>query len=102
MVRKLTSLPASTIGIRDRGRLEPGLVADIAVFDASTVTDRATWEDAAALATGVEHVFLGGQPAVTDGRPVNLRLGRVLRRGRRDRREQHGEQDRRDGHGPHG
>jgi N-acyl-D-amino-acid deacylase len=82
-VRKLTSLPASTIGLRDRGRIEAGLVADIAAFDAQTVTDNATWEDASALASGVEHVLIGGEPAVERGRPVNLRLGRVLRRPRR-------------------
>lgn len=79
-VRKLTSLPASTIGLRDRGRIEPGLVADLAVFDAAAVTDHATWEDASALASGVEHVFIGGAFAVERGRTVNLRLGRVLRR----------------------
>jgi N-acyl-D-amino-acid deacylase len=82
-VRKLTSLPASTIGLRDRGRIEPGLVADLAAFDAQTVTDNATWEHASALASGVEHVLIGGEPAVERGRPVNLRLGRVLRRPQR-------------------
>jgi len=50
------------------------------VFDAQDVTDNATWEDASALAAGVEHVLIGGAFAVERGRAVNLRLGRVLRR----------------------
>jgi N-acyl-D-aspartate/D-glutamate deacylase len=79
-VRKLTSLPAATIGLTDRGRVAPGFVADLVLFDASAVTDNATWERPAALATGVEHVLIGGSFAIEHGRPANLRLGRVLRR----------------------
>jgi N-acyl-D-amino-acid deacylase len=80
-VRKMTSLAADTIGLRDRGRIRAGLVADLAVFDPSTVADRATWESPAELAVGVEHVLLGGRFAIEGGRPVDLRLGRVIRRG---------------------
>jgi N-acyl-D-aspartate/D-glutamate deacylase len=79
-VRKMTGLPARIIGIADRGRVAPGLVADLVVFDPATVQDRATWQDPAAPATGVEHVFIGGTRAVAAGRPVDLHLGRVLRR----------------------
>jgi N-acyl-D-aspartate/D-glutamate deacylase len=79
-VRKMTSLPASTIGVTDRGRIAPGLVADLVLFDPVAVTDRATWQEPAALASGVEHVLLGGRFAIENGRPVNLRLGGVLRR----------------------
>ena len=76
----MTSLPATTIGLTDRGRVAQGLVADLVVFDPSSVTDRATWEQPAALATGIEHVLIGGEFAIEGGRPANLRLGRVLRR----------------------
>ncbi len=79
-VRKLTSLPARTIGLADRGRIAPGLVADLVVFDPATITDNATWDQPAALATGVEAVLLGGRFALDRGRAVDLRLGRVLRR----------------------
>jgi N-acyl-D-aspartate/D-glutamate deacylase len=79
-VRKMTSLPASTIGVSDRGRVAAGLVADLVLFDPGTVLDRATWQEPAALASGVEHVLLAGEFAIAAGRPVNLRLGRVLRR----------------------
>jgi len=81
-IRKMTSLPAATIGIADRGRIAPGLVADLVLFDPATVVDRATWEAPAALAAGVEHVLIGGAFAVEAGRPVDLRLGRVVRRPR--------------------
>jgi N-acyl-D-aspartate/D-glutamate deacylase len=79
-IRKMTSLPAFTIGLSDRGRVAPGLVADLVLFDRATVADRATWAEPSALATGVEHVLLGGAFAIEAGRPVNLRLGRVIRR----------------------
>jgi N-acyl-D-amino-acid deacylase len=81
-VRKMTSGAASIIGLADRGRVAPGLVADLAVFDPATVADRATWSEPAAIAVGVEHVLLGGAFAVRAGRPEDLRLGRVIRRPR--------------------
>jgi N-acyl-D-amino-acid deacylase len=79
-IRKMTSLPAATIGLTDRGRVEPGFVADLLVFDPTTVTDNATWDRPAALATGIQSVLLGGQFAIDGGRLANLRLGRVIRR----------------------
>jgi N-acyl-D-amino-acid deacylase len=79
-VRKMTSLPATTIGVADRGRVAEGFVADLVLFDPTTVMDRATWQQPAAPATGVEHVLIGGQFAVEQARPADLHLGRVLRR----------------------
>ncbi len=79
-VRKMTSLPAATIGLGDRARVAAGFAADLVLFDPTSVTDNATWETPAALATGIEHVLIGGAFAVQNGRPANLRLGRVLRR----------------------
>ena len=57
-------------------------MADLALFDPATVVDHATWEQPAALATGVEHVLIGGGFAIERGRPANLRLGRVSPRSR--------------------
>jgi N-acyl-D-aspartate/D-glutamate deacylase len=79
-VRKMTSGAASIVGLVDRGRVEPGLVADLVAFDPASVADRATWADAARQAAGVEHVLIGGQFAVRNGRTENLRLGRVIPR----------------------
>lgn len=81
VIRKLTLLPASTVGMIDRGMIAPGMVADIAVFDPNTVTDRATIEDPVILATGFSDVLVAGQPALAGGVRTGSRTGRVLLRG---------------------
>jgi N-acyl-D-aspartate/D-glutamate deacylase len=78
-VRKMTSLPAQRLGLRDRGLLRPGLFADIAVFDPVAVIDRATFEDPHRYSEGVVHVFVNGQPVVEGGRPTGRLPGRILR-----------------------
>ena len=80
-VRKMTSLAADILGVRDRGRVAPGLVADLVLFDPSSVADEATYEEPTRPARGVEYVMLAGDFAVERGKPVRLDLGRVLRRG---------------------
>jgi N-acyl-D-amino-acid deacylase len=79
-IRKMTDLPARTIGLRGRGRIDLGFVADLVVFDPATAGDRATWQDPAALAAGIEDVLIGGSFAIRAGRPVDLHRGRVIRR----------------------
>lgn len=79
-VRKMTSLPAWRMGDESRGRLAEGLMADIAVFDAGRVIDRATYEDPHQYAEGVVHVLVAGEPVLSDGEPTGARPGRVLRR----------------------
>jgi hypothetical protein len=56
------SLAADRVGIKDRGRLVPGAYADLVLFDPATVIDRATTSDPHALATGIERVWVNGQP----------------------------------------
>ena len=80
-VEKMTGMPAERLCLRDRGRVEEGLVADLAVFDPDTVIDRSTFEDPHQLAGGVPHVFVAGEPVVSDGAHTGARPGRVLRRG---------------------
>jgi N-acyl-D-amino-acid deacylase len=80
-VRKMTSMPAERLRLRDRGRVEEGLVADLAVFDPDTVIDRATFEDPHQLAAGIPHVLVAGEPVVHNGVHTEARPGRVLRRG---------------------
>jgi N-acyl-D-aspartate/D-glutamate deacylase len=79
-VRKMTRLPADIIGMRDRGRIEPGAVADLVLFDPATVADLATYEDPTRLAGGIECVLIGGEMALEKGKLVRLDGGRVLRR----------------------
>jgi N-acyl-D-amino-acid deacylase len=82
-VRKMTSQPASTFGLTDRGVLEPGYAADLVVFDPDTVADRATFADPHRLSVGVRDVVVNGVLALRDGEPTGARPGRALRRGRR-------------------
>jgi N-acyl-D-amino-acid deacylase len=79
-VRKMTGLAAETFRLEGRGRIAPGMKADITVFDAATVIDRATYEAPTQAAQGVEHVFVNGALAWTDGGPTPQRSGRFLGR----------------------
>jgi N-acyl-D-amino-acid deacylase len=81
-VRRMTSLPAATFGLTDRGVLEPGYAADLVVLDPDTVADRATFAEPHQLAVGVRDVVVNGVVALRDGEPTGARPGRALRRGR--------------------
>ncbi len=59
-IRRLSSLPATNLGLRQRGSLKPGYYADVVVFDPATVQDHATFEKPKQLATGVDDVFING------------------------------------------
>ncbi|MGB5301732.1 MAG: D-aminoacylase [Gemmatimonadota bacterium] len=78
-VRRLTSLPAGNLGIRERGSLEPGYFADVVVFDPETIADRATFEKPHQYAVGVHHVFVNGEAVITNGGPTGAKPGRVVR-----------------------
>jgi len=77
-VRRITSFPATNLGIRDRGWLKPGMHADIVVFDPATITDHATFQQPQQLATGVRNVFVNGVQVVKDGAHTGARPGRVV------------------------
>ncbi|MGE0622060.1 MAG: amidohydrolase family protein [Pseudomonadales bacterium] len=66
-VRKMTSLPADTIGIRDRGRLAPGMAADIVIFDPARVRAPASYTDPLQLAQGFDVVIVNGKVAREEG-----------------------------------
>jgi N-acyl-D-amino-acid deacylase len=78
-IRKLSALPAENLGIRQRGRLEPGYFADVVVFDPGTITDHATFSEPHQYATGVVHVFVNGEQVVMDGEHTGAKPGRVVR-----------------------
>ena len=78
-VRRLSAMPAEHLSLRRRGRLAPGYHADIAVFDAATVADRATFEQPHQLAVGMRHVFVNGVAVVTDGEHTGATPGQVVR-----------------------
>ncbi len=82
-VRKMTALSAARIGLRDRGLLKPGYVADITVFDPETVTDKGDYVKADRKPEGIVHVMVSGQWALRDGEITGVRAGRVLKKPRR-------------------
>jgi N-acyl-D-amino-acid deacylase len=80
-VRKMTSLNAAKLGIRDRGLLRPGNFADLTLFDPTRVIDRATYAEPFRYAEGIEYVLVNGQVVLEKGKHTGARPGRALRRG---------------------
>ena len=77
-IRRLTSLPATNLGLDRRGRLKEGFFADVVVFDPATIADRATFEAPHQYAVGVKHVLVNGVPVLRDGEPTGSLPGRAL------------------------
>ncbi len=77
-IRKMTALPASTIGVVDRGFLAPGMAADVTVFDPRTIIDHATYDEPARPSEGVRYVIVNGRVALADGKAMGTRGGRAL------------------------
>ena len=77
-VRKMTSMNADKLGIADRGRLREGLWADIAIFDAARVIDRATFENPHQYPAGIRYVIVNGAVTVENERHTGALAGRVL------------------------
>ena len=78
-VRRLTSLPAANLKIKERGMLKPGYFADVVAFDPATITDHATFGDPHHYATGMQHVFVNGQQVISSGDHTGAKPGRVVR-----------------------
>jgi len=78
-VRKMTSRPASRVGLQDRGILRVGMAADVTVFDPATIRDVSTFADPTHYSVGVRHVFVNGRAVISEGRITSERPGRVLR-----------------------
>src|SRR6266545_4745430 len=77
-VRKMSAAPAARLGLSDRGVLRPGMKADIAVFDAATVRDTATFTRPHQYAEGFSHVIVNGQVVFENGEMTAARPGHVL------------------------
>jgi N-acyl-D-amino-acid deacylase len=77
-VYKVTALPASILGIKDRGILAEGMQADIAVFDPATIGSKATFLESRVWPDGVHHVIVNGQVALRDGKSTGLLAGKTL------------------------
>jgi len=80
-IRKMTSAPAARLGLRDRGVIRDGAVADLVVFDPATVRSTATYEEPRSYPIGIEQVIVAGTLVVADGVHTGATPGRGLRHG---------------------
>ena len=78
-VRKMTSLPAQRVGLKERGILKPGFYADVVIFDPASVTDKATFENPHQYSEGVSLVLVNGKPVWEDGKFAGNLPGKILR-----------------------
>ena len=78
-IKKMTSVPTTRYGLRDRGLLRPGFAADVVVFDPTTIADCGTYTSRADP-NGIRHVLVNGQQALLDGELTGVRAGQILRR----------------------
>lgn len=82
-IRRMTGFPAARFGLTDRGLVKRGLAADLVIFDAKTVCDRATWTEPRLPPEGIRAVFVNGIQVTQEGKLIEGRYaGQVLRRNR--------------------
>lgn len=81
-IHKMTGAAAEAIDLLDRGTIRPAAAADITVFDAVTIGDRATYKEPRRYPTGIHHVIVNGVPVIDCGTHTGALPGRVLRRTR--------------------
>lgn len=80
-VRRMTSLPAQIFRLRDRGTIEPGMFADLVLFDSETIRDTATYEAPYSFPSGIRDVYVNGNAVYRNGEFTSALPGRVLRGG---------------------
>lgn len=78
-IRKMTSLPAARLALKDRGFVRAGMKADLVLFDAERIIDRATFQQPQLVAEGVKRVFVNGVEVWRDGAVTGNKPGRALR-----------------------
>ena len=78
-IRMMTSLPADQLKINDRGRIAPGMAADIVIFDPATVKDTATYANPTSYPVGIEYVLVNGKVEVENGKVTQELAGQVIR-----------------------
>lgn len=79
-IRKMTSLPAARMGLPDRGIIREGMKADIVIFDAKTINEKATFIEPHAYPVGIDYVIVNGKPAFEKGQFHNNLNGQVLKK----------------------
>lgn len=81
---KMTGLPARIMGLTDRGRLSPGLCADVTLFDPGRIRDTATYSEPHSFPEGIEYVIVNGVITIRDGKHLGVLAGKPLRKGKQD------------------
>ncbi len=79
-IRKITSMPAGIMGLKDRGMVKEGFKADLVVFDPETILDKATFTDPHQFPEGIDLVVVNGETAVRKGRLTGARAGMILKK----------------------
>lgn len=79
-VRKMTSLPAQTFKLWDRGLLRPGMAADIVIFDENVIQDKATFEQPKQYPVGFSQIIVNGKVAIENGKYIGVKAGTILRK----------------------
>jgi N-acyl-D-amino-acid deacylase len=77
-IRRMSSMPASHLKIKQRGSIKPGYFADLVVFDPEKIADNATFDEPKKYATGMAHVFVNGVQVLGDGEHTGAKPGRVV------------------------
>ena len=78
-IRRMTSLPARTFNFRDRGRIEPGMAADLLLFDPAKVEDKATFQQPHQYTVGFDYVLVNGTVMVDNGKLTEAKGGQIIR-----------------------
>jgi N-acyl-D-aspartate/D-glutamate deacylase len=81
-IREMTSLPANQLHLRNRGRIAPGLAADLVLFDPAKVADTATFAKPLSYSVGMSYVLINGKLAIDNGEPTGTLAGKVIRANR--------------------
>ncbi|NIP80996.1 MAG: amidohydrolase family protein [Gemmatimonadetes bacterium] len=77
-IEKMTAAPAQRVGLADRGRIAPGMAADLVAFDPDRIADRATYQEPHRYAVGIHHVMVNGRLVLRDAEDTGERPGRAL------------------------
>jgi N-acyl-D-amino-acid deacylase len=80
-IRKMTSLPAQKFGLKDRGMIAEGMIADLVIFNPSTIQDKSTYFNPHEKPEGIEYVLIGGSIVLERTKLVNSQKGQVIRKG---------------------
>jgi N-acyl-D-aspartate/D-glutamate deacylase len=76
----MTGMPSERLSLKTRGRIEKGLIADLAIFNPSEIIDRSTFDDPHQLSKGMIHVLVNGEPVILNEASTRAMPGKVIRR----------------------